>query len=171
MTHSQSELRPLHQLGIDKLRAANIHPTTGLATDYLNHYNEIIMLLELVPDMPEMVHETLHWEPLDYVEHYANSNYRAKDLVVQAYHCSPAKVRKHLHDLIDTMDAILVSTIDSLKKDPEGPMAANIARHAGERVKSLAAETAGFMNGLVQEDDDMFGPNDGVQASIDELMH
>ncbi|MDP3655070.1 MAG: hypothetical protein Q8R67_25705, partial [Rhodoferax sp.] len=33
------------------LRAANINPRTGLATDYLNHFNEAIMLLEMVPDM------------------------------------------------------------------------------------------------------------------------
>ena len=30
-----------------------VHPVTGLATDYLNHYNEIVMLLDLVPSMPE----------------------------------------------------------------------------------------------------------------------
>ncbi|MEO8318885.1 MAG: hypothetical protein ABI561_11235, partial [Bradyrhizobium sp.] len=36
-----------------QLKAANINPRTGLATDYLNHFNEAIMLLEMVPDMPE----------------------------------------------------------------------------------------------------------------------
>jgi hypothetical protein len=30
---------------IARLRAANINPRTGLATDYLNHFNEAIMLL------------------------------------------------------------------------------------------------------------------------------
>jgi len=35
------------------LRAANINPPTGLATDYLNHFSEAVMLLEMVPVMPE----------------------------------------------------------------------------------------------------------------------
>ncbi len=41
------------------LRAANINPRTGLATDYLNHFNEAIMLLEMVPDMPECAEDFL----------------------------------------------------------------------------------------------------------------
>ena len=46
-----------------QLRAANINPRTGLATDYLNHFNEAIMLLEMIPDMPECAEEFLAWHP------------------------------------------------------------------------------------------------------------
>ena len=31
-----------------RLADANINPVTGLATDYLNHFNEAIMLLEML---------------------------------------------------------------------------------------------------------------------------
>ena len=44
------------------LRAANINPRTGLATDYLNHFNEAIMLLEMIPDMPECAEDFLDLE-------------------------------------------------------------------------------------------------------------
>ena len=44
-----------------RLRAANINPRTGLATDYLNHFNEAIMLLEMIPDMPECAEDFLLW--------------------------------------------------------------------------------------------------------------
>src|SRR5262245_28249336 len=46
------------------LRDANINPRTGLATDYLNHFNEAIMLLEMIPDMPECADDFLEWRPL-----------------------------------------------------------------------------------------------------------
>jgi hypothetical protein len=36
-----------------QLVGANINPTTWLATDYLNHFNEAIMLLEMLPCAPE----------------------------------------------------------------------------------------------------------------------
>ena len=42
-----------------QLRAANINPRTGLATDYLNHFNEAIMLLEMITDMPECAEDFL----------------------------------------------------------------------------------------------------------------
>ena len=50
--------------------AANINPRTGLATDYLNHFNEAIMLLEMVPDMPECAEDFLDLDPLSYAEHF-----------------------------------------------------------------------------------------------------
>ena len=37
---------PIDEARAAKLRAANINPRTGLATDYLNHFNEAIMLLQ-----------------------------------------------------------------------------------------------------------------------------
>jgi hypothetical protein len=37
----------------EQLAKANINPTTGLATDYLNHFNEAIMLLDLVATVPD----------------------------------------------------------------------------------------------------------------------
>ena len=33
--------------------AVNINAATGLATDYLNHFNEAIMLLEMLASAPE----------------------------------------------------------------------------------------------------------------------
>src|SRR3546814_196200 len=39
------------------VRGTNINATSLLATDYLNHFNEVVMVLELVPDMPERSEE------------------------------------------------------------------------------------------------------------------
>src|SRR3979411_1781123 len=75
------------------LRAANINPRTGLATDYLNHFNEAIMLLEMVPDMPECAEDFLTWSPLSYAEHFWASNFKARDLAIEAYELSDAKTK------------------------------------------------------------------------------
>ena len=34
------------------LSDANIHPETGLATDYLNRFNEAVMLLDMLGELP-----------------------------------------------------------------------------------------------------------------------
>jgi hypothetical protein len=68
-----------------QLRAANINPRTGLATDYLNHFNEAIMLLEMVPDMPECAEDFLGWHPLSYAEHFTASHFKGRDLAISAY--------------------------------------------------------------------------------------
>ena len=76
---------PVDESRVAQLRAANINPRTGLATDYLNHFNEAIMLLEMIPDMPECAEEFLEWQPRSYREHFAASNFRARELAIEAF--------------------------------------------------------------------------------------
>ena len=44
-----------------RLAGTNINPATGLATDYLNHFNEAIMLLEMLSSCPECRVDFLGW--------------------------------------------------------------------------------------------------------------
>src|SRR6266852_7356699 len=108
--------RPMpHQSGPDQearaaqLRAANINPRTGLATDYLNHFNEAIMLLEMIPDMPECSEDFLHWTPLSYAEHFTASNFTARDLAISAYESADPDIRAEFDNINGNMTAILVA--------------------------------------------------------------
>lgn len=52
----------------------NISEATLLASDYLNHFHELVMLLEAVSSEPEDFAEDLFaWKPLTYDEHFAES--------------------------------------------------------------------------------------------------
>src|SRR5712675_3406241 len=75
------------------LRAANINPRTGLATDYLNHFNEAIMLLEMIPDMPECAEDFLSWHPLSYAEHFMASHFKSRELAIEAYESAEPAIR------------------------------------------------------------------------------
>src|SRR6267154_3595020 len=85
------------------LRAANINPRTGLATDYLNHFNEAIMLLEMVPDIPECAEDFLAWTPLSYAEHFVASNFKDRDLAIEAYEMAEPNIRTEFDKLTDNM--------------------------------------------------------------------
>src|SRR3546814_13782030 len=51
------------------VRGKKINQNTLLATDYLNHFNEIIMLLEMLPSMPECYGDAAEWRPKRYAAH------------------------------------------------------------------------------------------------------
>jgi len=85
------------------LKAANINPRTGLATDYLNHFNEAIMLLEMIPDMPECAEDFLEWHPLSYAEHFTASNFKARDLAISAYDTADPKIRTAFDNVTSAM--------------------------------------------------------------------
>src|ERR1700755_22591 len=114
-------VRPSQPTGIDEaraaqLRAANINPRTGLATDYLNHFNEAIMLLEMVPDMPECAEEFLDWRPLSYAEHFTASKFTARDRAISAYAAADPRVRAEFDDLTSAMTSILTAVSTAMRE-------------------------------------------------------
>src|SRR3982074_1335547 len=92
-----------------QLRAANINPRTGLATDYLNHFNEAIMLLEMIPDMPECAEDFLGWQSLSYSEHFTASHFKARDLAIEAYDAADATIRAEFDNITSAMTSILTA--------------------------------------------------------------
>src|SRR5882757_11292455 len=107
---------PAEEARAAKLRAANINPRTGLATDYLNHFNEAIMLLEMVPDMPECASDFLEWQPLSYAEHFTASNFRARDLAIEAYRTADVGLRAEFDQLTASMTNILTEVGTAMRQ-------------------------------------------------------
>src|SRR3954453_13382591 len=94
---------PAEEAQAARLRAANINPRTGLATDYLNHFNEAIMLLEMIQNMPECAEDFLTWSPLSYCQHFMASNFRPRDLAIEAYDSTDAAIRTEFDNITSAM--------------------------------------------------------------------
>ncbi len=99
-----------------RLSAANINPKTGLATDYLNHFNEAIMLLDLLPQTPEVIVELVSWEPLSYQEHFAGLQFQGQATSRSPPTRTPTPIaRVQLDELADAMNALLVATCEAFQ--------------------------------------------------------
>ena len=138
-----------------KLRAANINPRTGLATDYLNHFNEAIMLLEMIPDMPECAEDFLTWTPLSYAEHFWASNFKARDLAIEAYELSDARIA--FDNITSTMTSILTAVGTAMRDARQDKTRATLAEQATNWVKPLVALAGGIING-------------GTEANVEAIM-
>jgi len=136
----------------EQLRAANINPRTGLATDYLNHFNEAVMLLEMVPDMPECAEDFLTWTPLSYAEHFWASNFKARDLAIEAYESADPKVRADFDNLTASMTSILTAVGNAMREAQQDKTRATLAEQATAWVKPLVALAGGVINGSVEGD-------------------
>src|SRR6187200_1552519 len=134
------------------LRAANINPRTGLATDYLNHFNEAIMLLEMVPDMPECAEDFLTWSPLSYAEHFWASNFKARDLAIEAYELADPKIRTQFDNLANTMTSILTAVGSAMREARQDKTRATLAEQATNWVKPLVMLAGGIINGASEAD-------------------
>ena len=136
-----------------ELTAANINPRTGLATDYLNHFNEAIMLLELIPDMPDCYELFLEWTPLSYAEHFIKSNFKARDLAIASYEAADPAVRGPFDTLVANMTRILITVGDAMRTVQQDKTRATLAEQAAGWVKPLVGIAGGIINGRNHESD------------------
>jgi len=137
-----------------ELKAANINPRTGLATDYLNHFNEAIMLLEMIPDIPECADDFLQWRPLSYAEHFTASNFRARDLAISAYESADPAIRGEFEHITCTMTSILTAVGAAMREAQQDKTRARLAEQAAGWVKPLVAAAGGIINGGSESDVD-----------------
>jgi hypothetical protein len=149
---------PKQEARAAQLRAANINPRTGLATDYLNHFNEAIMLLEMVPDMPECSEDFLAWQPLSYSEHFTASNFKARDLAIEAYEAADGNIRAEFDSLTAAMTSILTAVSAAMREARQDKTRATLAEQATGWVKPLVALAGGIINGS------------GAEADVDFIM-
>src|SRR3978361_2139351 len=138
---------PISEARAAQLKAANINPRTGLATDYLNHFNEAIMLLEMIPDMPECAEDFLLWQPLSYAEHFTASNFKARDLAIEAYEGAAASIRAEFDGLTTAMTSILTAVSTAMREVRQDKTRATLAEQATGWVKPLVALAGGIING------------------------
>src|SRR5437016_2003211 len=130
-----------------ELKAANINPRTGLATDYLNHFNEAVMLLEMIPDIPECADYFLEWHPLSYAEHFTASNFKARDLAISAYEQADPAIRAEFDQLANTMTSILTAVGQAMREASQDKTRAKLAEQAIHWVKPLVMAAGGVING------------------------
>lgn len=147
--HPKASLDELRARALDPtvLARANINPLTRLATDYLNHYNEVIMLLEMLESCPEFAPDILGWEPRGYDEYFEKSHFKDKDLARVAWEMAEPNSRRELEGMIDHMNAILAATLDALRHNLSPTGCARLGTEASGWLKPLVARAGSVING------------------------
>ena len=134
----------LPALDIARLKAANINPATGLATDYLNHYNEVAMTIASLSDLPEMRDSVLDWRPLGYPAHFIHTRYSEQGLAIAAYIAAPRAVKAQFLATRADLDSRVASVQRRIAAEPETPSA--IADDAAAIFAGIA-QLGGVING------------------------
>ena len=151
-----------------KISGTLINPKSLLATDYLNHFNEAIMVLEMLTAMPDVVDEFLNWKSRSYQEHFANSNFKNREAVLTAYQVADPATREALDSLADTMNSMLSATRDVIRTGNSASTSAALAKNAVTRLKPLVARAGMVINGRMTRKND--GDASSAQAAVDALL-
>jgi len=139
------------------VRGKNVNQETLLCTDYLNHFNEVVMLIELVGSMPECIEDLRAWRPKSYAEHFRDSNFTDRELAILAYDNAPAQHREPFDRTVELLDQAVAAAIREL----DGAVQAGNP----ERTEAVAARASAKLHALI---DVVGGIINGHQAVIDQ---
>ena len=129
-----------------RLADAHINPATGLATDYLNHFNEAIMLLDMVAECRDCLDDLRAWQRRSYREHFRRSSFKARDLAISAYDTADPVARDMLEALAGTMTTVIEHARARLDSEADAGRAAIIADRATAWLRLLVAQAGAVIN-------------------------
>lgn len=153
----------------------NINEATLIASDYLNHFHELVMLLEAIGAEPkEFADDLLSWRPLTYEEHFSESGFRDKNLAIAAYRRAPPRIRARFDEAVARLHGEALTIV----ADVAGELGNGNARlgktceQAAQRLRVLIDEADAIANGeaLPERTDPDSAAEVGGQAAIDALF-
>lgn len=100
----------------EQVVGTNIDPRSLLCTDYFNHFNEVIMILNMLPGCPEMLDEIDKWDYKTYREHFEASGLHWGPLAIECYEAAPAEQRDRFEKLTTQMSMLVVETRIKLRQ-------------------------------------------------------
>jgi hypothetical protein len=107
----------------DQLLQANhlVNPSSGIANDFLNQYNEILLLVENLPVLlPEMIDELLAWRQRNYEEYFRASPLVGGHLAIEIYQALDAAFRERFESQIAKINVLANKAILVIGKQQHG---------------------------------------------------
>ena len=152
----------------------NINEATLLASDYLNHFHELVMLFEAIASEPQsFADDLLSWRPLTYEEHFSESGFRDKNLAIAAYRRAPPRIRARFDEAVARLHGEALTLVAEVASELGGGKRLDkTCASAAARLRVLIDEANAIANGETlpdRKDPDTIG-DVGGQAAIDALF-
>ncbi len=115
-----------------------VNPVSGLANDYLNLFNELVMMLEQIPQMPELLQDLLAWKPVSYQDYFRDSKLPGRHCALEAYEQLDPTFRRRFETFVAELDLIALASVASVRRQFRDGEPKNVERAA--TTCQLAAE-------------------------------
>jgi len=129
-----------------------VNPVSGLANDYLNLFNELVMILEQIPQMPELLDDLCAWRPISYQEYFRKSNLPGRHSALAAYEQLSPSFRRRFETFVAELDVIALASVASVRlhfrngapQDME--RVTNTCMRAGEKMRIILIRASRLVN-------------------------
>jgi hypothetical protein len=130
---------------------AIVNPASGLANDYLNLFNEIVMLIEHLPVMPELIDDILRWRPVSYQSYFAKSVLPGRASALEAYAALDAGFRRDFEAVVADLDRRAVGAVAAIRKQHKAgnissSATAELCARAGDAMREVLLKATELVN-------------------------
>jgi len=132
--------------------AALVNPASGLANDYLNLFNEIVMLIEQLPTMPEFIEDIQAWHPVSYQDYFAYSPLPERNAALAHYAALDAEFRHKFETIVAELDTKAVGSVAAIRRcfksnaPVDQNMLSDICQKAGENLRKTLTRATSLVN-------------------------
>ncbi|MBX9739783.1 MAG: hypothetical protein K2X62_06920 [Beijerinckiaceae bacterium] len=136
------------QTRADKL----VNPASGLANDYLNHFNEVVMIIEQLPTMPDLIEDLFAWRPISYDDYFALSSLPGRHAARDAYAKLDTQFRREFEDVVADLDRLATGSLAALRRHLKSDARhdpvklSEICNRAGRAIRAVLEKAAGLVN-------------------------
>jgi hypothetical protein len=130
---------------------ALVSPASGMANDYLNHFNEVLLMIENLPVLlPEMVDELVAWKPVSYRDYFELSNLPGSAEALAIYDNLDEDFRKEAEIMIGLLDRIILESVSIITshRRPDGTIEAR-------DIEEVCAKLADALRAVLERMSDM----------------
>jgi hypothetical protein len=164
--HGLKKEKQLHQA--DNL----VNPVSGIAHDFLNQYNEVLLLVENLPVLlPEMIDDLLAWKPKIYHEYFASSPLPGSAAAIKLYYKLGDSFRRKFETQIAKLNKIAFNAISVIGNRHRATSALNakdveeFCAHISKKLRVEIEKSNWLVNHALN------APQEAPQEMADRLMH
>jgi hypothetical protein len=148
---------------------ALVNPASGLANDYLNLFNEIVMLVEQLPTMPELFEDIQQWRPTSYRAYFERSTLPGRLSAIEQYDRLDERFRRDFEAVVEELDRRATGSVAAVRRqfkmnNENDPALAVLCERAGASIRETLDKATMLVNHGALVSGDM------VQMRTDQLF-
>lgn len=141
----------------------------ALSTDFLNRYNEALMLIEMAAVDVSLIDDLKSWRPSTYIEHFAHSGLRCAPGALSAFRSLPEESRGAFNALCLAMDQLVRTVVTALSELKHPDDAVFIVEIASSSFRSLLTRATAFINSGGDMAEAAYCATD-LQSTVDKIV-
>lgn len=138
---------------LDADASALTNLNSGIASDYLNHFNEVFLMVENFPILlPEMIDEMSEWRPITYTEYFEKSPLPGSAEALRIYAALDKNLRADFEAMVETLNGLARGAIQVIlaQRMPDGSIdpeavSDSCAQHSAD-LRAMLERTAHLVN-------------------------